>query len=1051
MAIDFDWIPPHVLDEELRNVALRRAMQLKDGEPQPGRAAVEDSLVGLALSGGGIRSATFGLGVLEALKEQDRLHGVDYLSTVSGGGYIGAWLSANCQRAADRKAAAENNEIPTRIAGNRIYRQAYVEAGMDWLSKAANWRESVAHLRSYSNYLSPNFGIFSADSWTMLTTWIRNALLVQVTVILCIAALLLLPRLLHEPFLAWPTVGPWRWVTVVLFVTAVSGIAANHWRLTTRRDVSYLRAREWALGLTCSYLCLVALGFICALYGYDPFEDRVNSLWVSVLAAIPAVFAGLFMLPVGVRLAGPLMHAARHIIPGWITTRTPRRIDYGQGLTQALVIVPLMLTSYFLAAVMWGLTTGAHQATALRGFATFGQFLTQGWRYWPFPLAITFVALWPLSYFSRIPQKRSLWAALLAPIPAMLVLHALLSAIMLLMHKWAALPDQGGFNQGAHYAVVWGPALVLYAFSLTIVVQMGMMGRRSPEGIREWWSRLGAWMLVYGAAWMLVAVAAIFGPLWLAMALDSNWLSWSALGTWVSGTLAGLLAGNAASTRTLKGTEGEITNKGKALNAVAIVGPYVFIGGLVVGISALLHLILLHVAYDSCCSLRDIQRYYWLDMEYPRAAMVQGILAGVLAAAAVFGWRVDINVFNLNSFYRGRLSRCYLGASRFVPRERSPQRFTLFDDEDDLPMPALAGEGLTPTTGPQRAPAGPLHIVSCALNLGGSSDLSLHARHAASFSMTPYQAGSGYYIRTDCGGYQPLGYRAMAHYCGSKARPTLAQAISVSGAAASPNMGYHTSPGTAFLLTMFNVRLGWWFPNPKLAHITRPSPQFSVRYLVKELFGAAEAKSNYLMISDGGHFENLAAYELIRRKCRVVIVSDAECDRYFRFEGLGRLIRMCEIDFGVKLELDVSEVIGDNASRWGRRRFAVGRIDYGDGHFGVFIYLKASMTGKEETSVLQYKSLHEAFPHEPTGDQFYGEDQFESYRHLGRDIARSLFGEVAQYRGLVAAAEALQRKYHTHGQQPPAPSSGQRVGPNIARPAHRVHALRFVRGGRYAS
>src|SRR5688572_4547885 len=56
----------------------------------------EDGLTGLAISGGGIRSATFALGVLETLKERGVLPKFDYLSTVSGGGYIGGWLSANC-------------------------------------------------------------------------------------------------------------------------------------------------------------------------------------------------------------------------------------------------------------------------------------------------------------------------------------------------------------------------------------------------------------------------------------------------------------------------------------------------------------------------------------------------------------------------------------------------------------------------------------------------------------------------------------------------------------------------------------------------------------------------------------------------------------------------------------------------------------------------------------------------------------------------------------------------------------------------------------------
>jgi hypothetical protein len=49
-------------------------------------------LIGLAFSGGGIRSATFNLGVLQALAGKRLLQAFDYVSTVSGGGYIGGWL-----------------------------------------------------------------------------------------------------------------------------------------------------------------------------------------------------------------------------------------------------------------------------------------------------------------------------------------------------------------------------------------------------------------------------------------------------------------------------------------------------------------------------------------------------------------------------------------------------------------------------------------------------------------------------------------------------------------------------------------------------------------------------------------------------------------------------------------------------------------------------------------------------------------------------------------------------------------------------------------------
>jgi hypothetical protein len=339
--------------------------------------------------------------------------------------------------------------------------------------------------------------------------------------------------------------------------------------------------------------------------------------------------------------------------------------------------------------------------------------------------------------------------------------------------------------------------------------------------------------------------------------------------------------------------------------------------------------------------------------------------------------RVDINEFSLNAFYRNRLVRCYLGATR---TERQPQNFTGFDGADDMPVAALADGPL----------CGPLHVVNCALNLGGSSDLALHTRHSAAFTLTPFYCGSSYksHDLTTCG---ELGYLPTAAYGGRRGAPTLGQAIAVSGAAASPNMGYHTSPVTAFLLTLFNVRLGWWFPNPGRTTAALPSPPFSLSYLLAELFGGATDRSRFVMISDGGHFENLAAYELVRRRCRVIVLSDGECDATMTFEGLGTLIRMCEVDFGARITIDVS-ALRPTSTRWSRSRWAVGSISYGDGTpDGVLIYLKASMSGDEDTSVLQYKASHPTFPHESTGNQFYGEDQFESYRRLGETIALDVF------------------------------------------------------------
>jgi len=218
----------------------------------------------------------------------------------------------------------------------------------------------------------------------------------------------------------------------------------------------------------------------------------------------------------------------------------------------------------------------------------------------------------------------------------------------------------------------------------------------------------------------------------------------------------------------------------------------------------------------------------------------------------------------------------------------------------------------------------------------------------------------------------------------------LGQATAVSGAAASPNMGYDTSPLVAFLLTMFNVRLGWWFPNPGKRAWDEHGLRFSLYYMTRELLGIADEERQFLNVSDGGHFENLGIYELIRRRCKVIIASDAECDELLQFGGLGNLLRICGTDFGAQIDLDVKSI---RAQKQGHSltHGAVGKIKYDNGSIGYLVYLKASMTGDEDASVAQYRAKHPSFPHETTADQFFSEDQFESYRKLGLHVLQHSF------------------------------------------------------------
>jgi hypothetical protein len=245
----------------------------------------------------------------------------------------------------------------------------------------------------------------------------------------------------------------------------------------------------------------------------------------------------------------------------------------------------------------------------------------------------------------------------------------------------------------------------------------------------------------------------------------------------------------------------------------------------------------------------------------------------------------------------------------------------------------------------------------------------------------------------------PPGFCATKDYAGQPLPVTLAMAMAISGAAASPNMGYHSAPAPMFLMTVFNVRLGWWIGNPRHPHGWRlSSPTHVLWHLIKEMFGLTNEAGTFIYLSDGGHFENLGIYELVRRRCRFIVACDAEQDLHLTFSGLGNAIEKCRADLGVDIEIDVDQIRKRNASGHSQWHCAIGKIRYDqvdvNAPQGMLVYIKASLTGDEPTDVLRYAAQHAEFPHQSTADQWFDESQFESYRTLGYHAVTSVFGAV---------------------------------------------------------
>ncbi|HHB91724.1 MAG TPA: hypothetical protein ENK59_00735, partial [Thioploca sp.] len=128
----------------------------------------DTGLIGLALSGGGVRSATFSIGLLQSLAKQNVLKYCDYLSGVSGGGYTASCLSSLL--AEDEKASTDAEHFPL-----RNQRDAKLQE-----------RAEVNHLRISKDYLGGN-QLTSTDSWHTIGTFISGLILRGLIIILLLA------------------------------------------------------------------------------------------------------------------------------------------------------------------------------------------------------------------------------------------------------------------------------------------------------------------------------------------------------------------------------------------------------------------------------------------------------------------------------------------------------------------------------------------------------------------------------------------------------------------------------------------------------------------------------------------------------------------------------------------------------------------------------------------------------------------------------------------------------------------------------------------------
>jgi hypothetical protein len=939
------------------------------------RRAHESKLAGLAFSGGGIRSATFNLGIVQALAEMKLLRDFDYLSTVSGGGYTGGWLSKWIHQ--------EDGDV-TRV--EQAFEPSMPRTPSLVATPAQQPRSeprAVQFLRRYSNYLTPKAGMFSADTWTLICTYLRNTLLNMTILLTLLAALFLLPRLVMEAIMpALSADAPHLWqLAALLFLWPVGLIAFS---------ISRTQGRRWSKGLVQTqgavlrWICIpLVLSGIVGSIGVWQIRGSLDTFWKNLPESLLDLTYGLFLAP------GAAYFVAWAL--GWACAAHLNRRDAARAGPGAGVAARLSLRSV-------GLEGLAHLVCAAIALAVGSVLLLKG---------VSLIVNAPLKTFK----------------------------------------DMNGVG-----LATFGMPAMLSLFGITITLMIGLVGRLYRDESREWWARQGAWTFILALTWLGLFTAVFYLPPLLGLA----WDRYGSTPTTISGGVASLLTLLGLKAGSGKSTGPSVTKVPKSKELVALVAPYAFSVLAIALLTAALQWTVAPV--DKVPRFKELSQQLWSHLDSytessskaatsgpgaflqctgptpqeraasgPYSATGGGPEIGIVTCSSpisafklflvctvigmVLAWRVDINKFSLYMMYRLRLVRAYLGAT--TPH-RAPHPFTGFDPEDDPPLSSLLKQRQQAgSTAPLQRP---YHLLNAAVNLVGGKELAWQTRKAANFVFSPRFCGFELPRMPDDRARRQLrgAFRPTDQYASKKsplrdndAVIKLGTAVAVSGAAVSPNMGYHTSAPLSFLMTLFNLRLGRWSPNPMHEKVWRqPAPRIGLFSILSELLGLTDAGARFLYLSDGGHFENLGVYELVRRRCRLIVVVDSSADSSQAFGDLGNAVRKCQTDFNIPIELNVRQIRSFGADTPEGLSFVTGKVRYSevdgnDAHNkpypdGILLYIKPTIVGRENAGVLNYSKMHPEFPHESTADQWFDESQFESYRILGYEAGRAALASIAR-------------------------------------------------------
>jgi len=879
---------------------------------KPSEAVKPDTdrgLIGLALSGGGVRSATFNLGLLQSLAKNKVLQYCDYLSTVSGGGYIGSCVSALL--ANNPEASTTPQTFP--LADER---------------DGKNERAEVNHLRATKNYLKSGGGLFNLDTWNMIGTMVSGIMLMSA---IPVALLLMMVIFLFHWNIYTSDLDLFEFFKFILPLIATLALI---WMVAIRfRQVNSSILLEKALAVIGAALTLIlALLPFLILYGIM----EVVSIPVLIIGLVISILISVWIISTYV---GSIFPSNPHAKYRQQNKRLARR-----ALVVGLLVPFLVLVSFINhLAYAW-------YQTWLTDYSSLSIFVI---------LALAIVGIGFIVY----RQFKAQFVNILAATVLILLLVTSCSWILaelLYLERYDKAEKVINQLQNAKYA--WS------------VNDATDEKEKGWEKLRQSILSIGLKKVQSISHYMNGLMKDSDNPAQSPKSQDQDF-SVGELPSWNPYTSCQGMTGNAAYLEQLN-EKVEAEKHWRKQRAKTPLTEMDFKGNFSEADLDNWFQSIVTIAYYHCSNLKlevliqgmvaasETDKPSLVDWYKKPSETVSQLLwffVFLIVLLLLISLFTNINRNALHDFYRERLSKTYL-IRRWCQNEKA-------EGKEIVPNPSVLMKDIHACCN------GPYHLINTTLNVPSSENPALHGRGADFFIFSKYYCGA-----------ESTGYQDTQKYEDGKTK--LGTAMAISGAAASPESGSGGNLIMSFIMTLLNIRLNQWMPNPNRKRL----PLFTIwpRYLSHEFLRHGTENEPLLNLSDGGHHENLGVYPLLKRRCRLIIASDAGADPNYQMEDFANLQRKASIDLGVTIDMDMSPLYAKRTQNPDQKNsqayFVKGTITYADGQKGTLLYIKTTMTGHEPEQLLGYRRQHPTFPDETTADQFFDEAQFESYRKLGELI-----------------------------------------------------------------